>query len=396
MSSPESVLNPLPGVRTSRTLRATLGIACEATCLAALAYLVLSRVFYDDFGVGQDFGVDRVLLVTVALGLVVLRRISARTDPRLTLASFALLASVFAAVASLPLFGVDVVGRLTSVSSPLKVRLRLIVRPPDRALEIHRLDDRYGYVHIPNSRAQQRSRGFAATYTIDAEGHRVMPSPAAPRGTVVFLGDSVTFGWGVGDEETYPYVLATEHWRDVRIINGAVDGWGLTQCYLALEDLLARPPYPDAVVLAIIDHDLRRSHLRPPLIAGQRQRLEWIDGQFVVRDLRHEAPPVVETRELLEQEAQLGRKTLAAMIGAARARGVRFAVILLGNGGAFPPDLVYALGRDDVPTLDLTRLGQTNLPYDLHPDAAGHRTIAAAIAASHLTPTVYGDTADTQ
>ena len=94
---------------------------------------------------------------------------------------------------------------------------------------------------------------------------------------------------------------------------------------------------------------------------------------------------VRETPELLEEEARLARATIGAMAAATREKGVAFGVILLDNDDGFPPDLIYALGRDGVATLDLTRLGQTNFPYDMHPDPAGHRTIAAAIAsfASH-------------
>ncbi|MCH8274288.1 MAG: hypothetical protein IH851_05810 [Armatimonadetes bacterium] len=69
-----------------------------------------------------------------------------------------------------------------------------------------------------------------------------------------------------------------------------------------------------------------------------------------------------------------------------------FAVVLLDdtNDTAFPPDFVYELGRLEIPTLDLTRLGQTHILYDMHPSPVGHREIAAAIASSLLTPLVYG------
>ena len=72
------------------------------------------------------------------------------------------------------------------------------------------------------------------------------------------------------------------------------------------------------------------------------------------------------------------------------------AAVLLDGGKPFPPDFAYALGRAGVPTLDLTALGQTTLPYDVHPDAAGYRKIAAAIAASHLTSLVYGRAPDAE
>lgn len=81
------------------------------------------------------------------------------------------------------------------------------------------------------------------------------------------------------------------------------------------------------------------------------------------------------------------------MSTAARARSVAFGVVLLGDA-AFPPDFVYALGRIGIPTLDLTRLRPTLLPRVFHPDAAGHRAIAAALAASPLQSLAYARTAD--
>lgn len=375
-------------VEPRQTLRAALAAACDAGSVAVLTCLVASRVLYRQFHIDPTFDVDRVILVMVVAGFIVLRRLTARLDPRVTLASFTALAASSAGLILLPALGVNVAEPIKSFLLPIKLGLFTVVNQADQLQAIHRLDDRYGYVQVPNAVGQELIRGFTATYTVDADGHRTMPSPASPRGTVVFLGDSFTFGFAVEDDQTYPYVLATEHWADLRIINAGVDGWGLTQCYLALTDMLARPPLPNAVILSIIPHDLRRSHLRSPLVRGQRRRLEFIDGVFVSRDLYDRR--VRETPELLEEEARLARATIGAMAAATREKGVAFGVILLDNDDGFPPDLIYALGRDGVATLDLTRLGQTNFPYDMHPDPAGHRTIAAAIASSLLTPLVYG------
>ncbi len=372
-----------------QTLRTALTAACDVGSIAVLAYLVASRVLYRQFHIDPTFDVDRVILVMVAAGFIVLRRLTARLDPRVTLASVTALAASSAGLILLSVLGVNVADPIKSFLLPVRQGLFTVVNRTNQLQAIHRLDDRYGYVHVPNAVGRERARGFTATYTIDADGHRTMPSPASPRGTVVFLGDSFTFGWAVEDDEPYPYVLATEYWTDLRIVNAGVDGWGLTQCYLALTDLLARPPLPDAVVVSIVPDDLRRSHLRSPLVRGQRRRLEFIDGVFVPRDLYDRRVP--ETPELLDEEARLAGATIGAMAAATRAKGVTFGVILLGDGEgsppvSFPPDLVYALGRDGVATLDLTRLGQASIPYDMHPDPAGHREIAAAIASSLLTP----------
>lgn len=77
----------------------------------------------------------------------------------------------------------------------------------------------------------------------------------------------------------------------------------------------------------------------------------------------------------------------------ARSRDVGFGVILLDDDGDYPPEMVYALAQRRTAVLDLSRLGQTWLPYDAHPDPEGHRTIAGAIAASSLTELVYRRTA---
>jgi hypothetical protein len=373
--------------------RAVLGAACDAAAISVLGYLLLSRLFSLQLGVDATFDPGRFLLIVVAGGLVILQRLATRLPPRVTLATWTTLVASGACLAILPAMGIDTAGPIRMVLLPIKSRLLATLYGFPLTPGIYRLDDRYGYVHVPNAAA--RDGRFGVTYTIDADGHRTMPSPAAPRGTVVFLGDSNTFGYGVEDDDTYPYVLAREHWTDLRIVNAAVDGWGLTQFHLALTDMLARPPRPDAVIVALIDHDLRRSHLRPPLISGQRRRLEWVDGAFVSRPLS-EAPTVVrETPELLEQEAHLARTTMDAMRAAARARNVALGVVLLG-GNTFPPDFAYSLGRNGVVVVDLTLLGLTFLPRDTHPDANGHRTVAAAIASSPLRSVVYEVTAEHQ
>jgi hypothetical protein len=372
-------------IERRQAARRVLIVGCDAISLGLLAFLVTSRVFYSEFGLGQEFGVDRILLLIVIAGLILLRRFAVRLDPRLTLASLSILAAAGAGVVVLPALGVNLIDRIRVAVDPIKSRMFAVVYGTRPAAAIYRLDDRYGLVHVPNATDWERGRGFTATYTIDGDGHRRMPSPAAPRGTVVFLGDSMTFGADVNDEETYPYVLATRYWADLRVVNAAVDGWGLTQCLLALTDVLRGEPPPSAVILAIIPHDLTRSHLRPPVIRGLQRRLEWIDGAFVPRELQDGLTDLNETPELLEKEARLARVTLEEMIALTRSQGVAFGVVLLSDGGgSFPADWAYFLGRAGIETVDLMRVDASTLPEGIHFDAEGHRTIAAAIARSPL------------
>ena len=374
-------------------VRIALMAACDIGCLVVLTYLAASRIFYAEFGVGLVFGADRLVLLGTAIGFVCLRRLARRLDPRLSLASVAGLAALAAPLIVLPPLGVSVENPVRAALIPVKARLFPILFGTREPRDLHRLDDRYGFVHVPGATGSQQGRGFTAAYTIDADGNRTMPAPPAARGTVVFLGDSFTFGAGVNDSQTFAYVLAKEHWTDVRVINAGVGGWGLTQFHLRLTDLLAQRPLPTAVFVAMIPDDLRRSHLRPPIVPGLSTRLEWIDGQWVSRRLSYTPRMVDETPMLLQQEARQARSSFTAMADLARASDVALGVILLDDDGDYPPDMVYGLAQSGTAVLDLSRLGQTWLPYDTHPDADGHRLIAAAIAASPLTDLVYRRTA---
>lgn len=48
---------------------------------------------------------------------------------------------------------------------------------------------------------------FKAHYTVDSLGRRVTPKPKNPKYNVLAFGDSFTYGVGVNNEETYPYLL---------------------------------------------------------------------------------------------------------------------------------------------------------------------------------------------
>lgn len=370
-------------------VRVGLMAISDSSCFAILAYLAASRVFFAEFGVGVVFGADRLILLGVAMALLAVRVFATRIDPRLTLAALASLGTLAGLLVVLPLNGVNVENPVRAVLRPVKARLFSIMFGTTRPRGLYRLDNRYGFVHVPGAQAFERRRGYTARYATDAEGNRSIPTPGAPRSTVMFLGDSFTFGAGVSDDQTFSHVLATEHWTDVQVINAGVDGWGLTQMHLRLTDALAKPQLPAAVFTVIIPDDLRRSHLRPPVVPGLTARLEWIGGEWMSSRLVYRSAMVEETPALLEQEARLASATLSAMSAISRARQVAFGVILLDDEGEYPPDMVYALAQSDTAVLDLSRLGQTWLPYDGHPDPAGHRAIADAIASSALTELVY-------
>jgi lysophospholipase L1-like esterase len=102
------------------------------------------------------------------------------------------------------------------------------------------------------------------TMTVNPEGFRGpvlprVPPPAALR--VAAVGDSATFGWGVGDDETYPALLATKLARSfpgrrVEVWNAGIPGFSTFQGSRLLErEVLARRP--SYVVLSFGFNDSR-------------------------------------------------------------------------------------------------------------------------------------------
>src|SRR5207247_10000624 len=78
---------------------------------------------------------------------------------------------------------------------------------------------------------------YDVTYTIGPDGLRVAP-PAydvAVGGCVVFFGDSVSFGEGVNDDQTFPYLVGLKTEGRYRIYNFAFSGYGPHQMLAALQ-----------------------------------------------------------------------------------------------------------------------------------------------------------------
>jgi hypothetical protein len=105
----------------------------------------------------------------------------------------------------------------------------------------------YGWELRKGWRGRDRS---GAPITLDADGHRAVPRPAPglrTSGRVLMLGDSIAFGTGVGDDQTFSHVL---HELDpgLEVANLAVPGYGTDQSLIRLEREGASLS-PDVVVL---------------------------------------------------------------------------------------------------------------------------------------------------
>jgi hypothetical protein len=97
----------------------------------------------------------------------------------------------------------------------------------------HVYSEAYGWALRPSSRYTGRG---GETITVNERGYRGAahadtPAPGATR--VVMLGDSITFGTGVGDTETFSHLLDAK--PRLEVLNLGVDGYGTDQELIRLE-----------------------------------------------------------------------------------------------------------------------------------------------------------------
>ncbi|HEX6898991.1 MAG TPA: SGNH/GDSL hydrolase family protein [Thermoanaerobaculia bacterium] len=103
-----------------------------------------------------------------------------------------------------------------------------------------------GWQNRRNVRLRHRQPDFDVMVQLDAEGHRVTPGGSSGP-PIVFVGDSITFGWGVDARDTF--VSRVGHALDRRTVNLGVPGYGTDQSYLALMHHGRQSPLNSALVI---------------------------------------------------------------------------------------------------------------------------------------------------
>jgi len=92
-----------------------------------------------------------------------------------------------------------------------------------------------GYAPRPGGRQHVSAHNGKSTvydvdYTIDGSGYRVTHGAAAPDAdTVVFFGDSFTYGEGLNDDQTLPQQYADAEQSRIKVINSGFSGYGAHQ-----------------------------------------------------------------------------------------------------------------------------------------------------------------------
>ena len=151
---------------------------------------------------------------------------------------------------------------------------------------------------IPSKRVQHSTRLWSVTLSINAEGRREPePEPKDSRPTVLGLGDSFAFGWGVEHSETLFAQLSRKQSIDTRWINAAVPGTGPSDQWRSLPALIEQTT-PRMVALAFyVGNDFADVQL------GGASRYEIVDGMLTIRDA--DVSLATKTRNALVRQSRL-------------------------------------------------------------------------------------------
>jgi lysophospholipase L1-like esterase len=142
----------------------------------------------------------------------------------------------------------------------VELALRIVDTVPEVAnplYSFHDSDPVLGWRGKADVRLRFRRPEFDTLVEHGPDGWR-RPVPQPPAGAahrVLVLGDSFTWGWGVGQGEVFTDRLQQRLPPSVAVINRGVNGFGTAQEYLLLQRELAEHRY-DAVVLMFFYNDL--------------------------------------------------------------------------------------------------------------------------------------------
>lgn len=266
-----------------------------------------------------------------------------------------------------------------------------------------------GHEHTPHARAFL----MGAQVEINALGLRDREfdvAKAAETYRVLILGDSVTFGWGVAQEKTFPKELERllnerppAGRTTVEVINAGVGNYNTSQevAYFAERGVALAP---DLVILAFFLNDAeptprpragwlaRHSAFYVLLASSWDNTLRWAGNRQDYRDYylglyEDDRPGWVECRRALRELSSL-----------CRARNIDLRLALLPELHRLGPDYEFrpvhdkvraAAAESGLPVYDLLNAPWSEppeaywvTPGDAHPNDKGHRVIAETLAAA--------------
>lgn len=276
---------------------------------------------------------------------------------------------------------------LSSTQHGYGIRRRLLL--DDLSIGIFESDAVLGWRNKANTKGHHRDPlgEFDVTYSIDEFNRRATPaSYRLPK--IILLGCSFTFGHGVSDEESFSWRLQ-EAFPNYKVINAAAMGWGTSQSYLVLRQLLDEFSDTKVVLYNFIEDHFRRNYVRRDWLAllhrccdRRNPFFELFGNQLVFRGLasiKDKNLPVLPGGEMREKELKITNALLDEMKRISEEHGAVFLASFLPDRSQTSYDDVI---REKVGASNFIDLRETivhedsNYFRDLHPRPVLHELVA--------------------
>lgn len=150
--------------------------------------------------------------------------------------------------------------------------------------------------HIPGIHARDVTPEYAVDYIINSQGNRGTLANESQEKQIVVIGDSMTFGWAVQEEQTFAHIL--EEMTGLPVINLGMGGTEPEQIYKRLviksQELNLKPA---VIVYTINFNDLGYT--------GHSDLLEYDYNQKTVRWKQFKKPPLFDLRAFLSRNSEI-------------------------------------------------------------------------------------------
>jgi lysophospholipase L1-like esterase len=256
-------------------------------------------------------------------------------------------------------------------------------------LRIAQPDNRYGWVFVGPGRTEIHRDNRVVNYDINADHNRAsavtdLPDPSKP--TILFAGESITAGFGLEWDETFPALVGAA--LDAQVVNLGMHAYANTQSFARLADALPRFEHPIAIISMFLASILMRmdSYDHPHLVFHADDTFDLFPPPHPFwKDLHllQVAANLVPYNPHADETLALAAKIFKRTADLANARGAK--IIFVGprfgesRGDAYLIDELFT--KQSLPFLDVD-VGPERLPNDVHPAQAGTRKIADAIVAA--------------
>jgi hypothetical protein len=281
-------------------------------------------------------------------------------------------------------------------------------------------DDQLGVRLNPGHYKVTLNKYLRYTATHLPNGYRTCGESKVDGPLIAFYGCSFTYGTGVNDEDVYPYIIQKK-FDSLYIENRAVPGFGQAQMLLNLEQELSKPIKPAVIVLNYLSFHNERNTLN----TSYRQKLrigyeitkrddagvkqfkcsypygKMVNGkleldQLSMEEIKSTLPLITYSsvmnwfQNLCDQssvDTNEDEKVTLALIDQieriCKKNGVKLIISTMSNDEVTKRFIQHCESRSistiDI-SVDFTKKGYNNKPFDQHPSALAHKKIAEKLA----------------